>query len=41
MPLGWDRCRCYRHCGAKSRSHGTAGFKKERVIVPRPGVGTG
>jgi hypothetical protein len=28
-----DRCRRYRHCGAKSRSPGVAAFGKERVIV--------
>ena len=28
----WDRCRCYRHCGAKSRSTGV-GDSEERVIV--------
>ena len=33
----WDRCRCYRHCGTKSRSPGMAGFRKERVIVPWAG----
>jgi hypothetical protein len=32
-----DRCRCYRHFGAKSRSPGVAGCEKERVIVPGPG----
>ena len=33
----WDRCRCYRHCGAKSRSTGWRDFQKERVIVPWAG----
>jgi hypothetical protein len=27
---GLDRCRCYRHFGAKSRSPGVAGFGKNR-----------
>ena len=35
-----DRCRCYRHFGAKSRSLGVRQDEKERVIVPGPGVGT-
>ena len=37
-----DRCRCYRHFGAKSRSPRRGGYGKERVIVPGGrGVGTG
>ena len=24
----WDRCRCYRHCGAKSRSTGMEDFRR-------------
>ena len=32
----WDRCRCYRHCGAKSRSTGWRD-SEERVIVPWAG----
>jgi len=35
-----DRCRCFRHFGAKSRSPGMAGCGiKERVIVPRRRAG--
>src|SRR5262249_35484156 len=37
LSLVWDRCRCYRHFGTRSRSIGIAGFRKGTGNSPGAG----